>query len=175
VELHNLTEYPSTKLRAYFLTRVLRDKAIKPLIAAAQPLHPARGAHNPKPITISYALPCKASFTSSASPLDIDKIFVGLRPEAPNRTSKSAARKREQKKCWFRNGQKWRTGCDGRISVIKRRHGLARSRYQGDDGMKRWVELGVIADNLVNLGRALAKPPDAKRRHPSRRVTLSST
>jgi IS5 family transposase len=83
----------------------------------------------------------------------------------PNRTSKSAASKCEQKKRWFRNGQKWRTGCEGRISVIKRRHGLARSRYQGDDGMKRWVGLGVIADNLVNLGRALAKPPDAKLRH----------
>ncbi len=25
--------------------------------------------------------------------------------------------------------------------------------------MKRWVGLGVIADNLVNIGRALAKPP----------------
>jgi transposase, IS5 family len=83
----------------------------------------------------------------------------------PNRASKSAARKREQKKRWFRNGQKWRTGCEGRISVIKRRHGLERSRYRGDDGMKRWVGLGVIADNLVNLGRVLAKPPEAKRRH----------
>jgi len=60
----------------------------------------------------------------------------------PNRSTKSAARKREQKKRWFRNGQKWRTGCEGRISVIKRRHGLARSRYEGDDGMKRWVGLG---------------------------------
>ena len=85
--------------------------------------------------------------------------------QAWNRASKSPARKREQKKRWFRNGQKWRTGCEGRISVIKRRHGLARSRYQGDDGMKRWVGLGVIADNLVNIGRALAKPPDAKLRH----------
>ena len=28
----------------------------------------------------------------------------------PNRSSKSAARKREQKKRWFRNGQRWRTG-----------------------------------------------------------------
>jgi hypothetical protein len=36
---------------------------------------------------------------------------------------------------------------------------LARSRYKGDEGMKRWVGLGVIADNLVNIGRALAKPP----------------
>jgi len=31
----------------------------------------------------------------------------------PNRSTKSAARRREQKKRWFRNGQKWRTGCGG--------------------------------------------------------------
>ncbi len=77
----------------------------------------------------------------------------------PNRSTKSPERKREQKKRWFRNGQKWRTGCEGRISVIKRRHGLNRSRYKGDAGMKRWVGLGVIADNLVNIGRAIAKNP----------------
>jgi IS5 family transposase len=71
----------------------------------------------------------------------------------PNRSTKSADRKREQKKRWFRNGQKWRTGCEGRISVLKRRHGLHRSRYKGDEGMKRWVGLGVIADNLINIGR----------------------
>ena len=75
----------------------------------------------------------------------------------PNRATKSPARKREQKKRWFRQGQKWRTGCEGRISVIKRRHGLNCSRYKGDAGMKRWVGLGVIADNLVNIGSALDK------------------
>ena len=67
----------------------------------------------------------------------------------PNRSSKSAARKREQKKRWFRNGQRWRTGCEGRISVSKGRHGLNRCR--GDDG------LGVIADNLINIGLAVSK------------------
>jgi len=75
----------------------------------------------------------------------------------PNRSTKSAARRREQKKRWFRNGQKWRTGCEGRISVVKRRHGLTRCLYKGDNGMKRWVGLGVIADNLINIGNALAK------------------
>jgi transposase, IS5 family len=75
----------------------------------------------------------------------------------PNRSTKSAERKREQKKRWFRNGQKWRTGCEGRISVTKRRHGLNRCRYKGDDGMKRWVGFGVIADNLINIGGAVAK------------------
>jgi IS5 family transposase len=73
----------------------------------------------------------------------------------PNRNSKSAARKREQKKRWFRNGQRWRAGCQRRISVSKRRHGLTRCRSRGDDGMKRWVGLGVIADNLINIGRAI--------------------
>src|SRR6202040_4247486 len=77
----------------------------------------------------------------------------------PNRSTKSPERKREQKKRWFRNGQKWRTGCEGRISVVKRRHGLGRSRYKGDAGIKRWVGLGVIADNLVNISRAMAKQP----------------
>jgi IS5 family transposase len=77
----------------------------------------------------------------------------------PNRSTKSPERKREQKKRWFRNGQKWRTGCEGRISVVKRRHGLNRSRYKGDAGIKRWVGLGVIADNLVNISRVMAKQP----------------
>lgn len=74
----------------------------------------------------------------------------------PNRSTKSPARKREQKKRWFKNGQRWRTGCEGRISVVKRRHGLTRSRYKGDAGMKRWVGLGVIADTLINISRVLA-------------------
>ena len=75
----------------------------------------------------------------------------------PNRSTKSPERKREQKKRWFRNGQKWRTGCEGRISVVKRRHGLNRCRYKGEDGMKRWVGFGVIADNVINIGGAMAK------------------
>jgi IS5 family transposase len=75
----------------------------------------------------------------------------------PNRSSKSKERKREQKKRWFRNGQKWRTGCEGRISVAKRRHGLDRCRYKGFVGMQRWVGLGVIADNIVNIGRTMEK------------------
>jgi IS5 family transposase len=75
----------------------------------------------------------------------------------PNRSTKSLERKREQKKRWFRNGQKWRTGCEGRISVVKRRHGLDRCRYKGFVGMQRWVGLGVIADNIVNIGRTIAR------------------
>ena len=73
----------------------------------------------------------------------------------PNRTTKSEQRKKLQSRPWFKNGQRWRTGCEGRISTVKRRHGLARCRYRGLSGMKRWIGLGVIADNLINIGRHL--------------------
>ena len=79
----------------------------------------------------------------------------------PNRATKSAERKREQRKRWFRNGQKWRTGCEGRISVVKRRNGLSRCHYKGFAGMQRWVGFGVIADNVVNIGRAIEKQSTA--------------
>jgi IS5 family transposase len=75
----------------------------------------------------------------------------------PNLSAKSAERKALPHKRWFRKAMMWRTGCEGRISVLKRRHGLDRCRYKGIDGMKRWVGLGVIADNLINIAQA----PDA--------------
>ena len=43
-----------TGLRAITALIVLRNKAIKPLLAAARPLRPARGSHNPKPIDAHY-------------------------------------------------------------------------------------------------------------------------
>jgi Transposase DDE domain len=67
----------------------------------------------------------------------VHRVLVISAAFSTNRSSKSRERKREQKKRWFRNGQKWRTGCEGRISVVKRRHGLDRCRYKGFDGMNR--------------------------------------
>ncbi|HEX4567664.1 MAG TPA: ISNCY family transposase [Vicinamibacterales bacterium] len=71
----------------------------------------------------------------------------------PRRGPKSPARRAYERQRWFRRGQRWRVGCEGRISVLKRRHGLRRCRYHGVDGMHRWVGLGVIADNLINIAR----------------------
>ena len=71
----------------------------------------------------------------------------------PHRGPKSSARRAYERQRWFRRGQRWRVGCEGRISVLKRRHGLRRCRYHGLDGMHRWVGLGVIADNLINIAR----------------------
>ena len=77
----------------------------------------------------------------------------------PNRNTTSQDRKMREKSRWFKKAQAWRTGCEGRISVLKRRHGLSRCLYRGMEGMKRWVGLGVLADNLINLGKALSVRP----------------
>lgn len=95
-----------------------------------------------------------AGFYSAQGEAELQNMGV-KRVSIPNHSTKSAERRRHQKRRWFRKGQKWRTGCEGRISVLKRRHGLNRCRYKGSAGMKRWVGLGVISDNLINMGRAL--------------------
>jgi IS5 family transposase len=96
-----------------------------------------------------------AGFFSAANEAAAKQLGVN-RVAVPSRSTKSAKRKQEQKKRWFKKAQKWRTGCEGRISVLKRRHGLNRSRYKGTQGIKRWVGLGVIADNMINIGIHLA-------------------
>lgn len=118
------------------------------LLIAAMETHRARLGRTP------HLVAADAAFYSSRNEAAAKQMGV-KRVCIPNRATKSPDRKREQKKRWFRNGQKWRTGCEGRISVVKRRHGLNRCRYKGETGMKRWVGLGVIADNLVNIGREM--------------------
>lgn len=73
----------------------------------------------------------------------------------PRPGRKTPARRAHERQRWFRRGQRWRVGCEGRISVIKRRHGLRRCRYHGADGTARWVGLGVIANNLMSTAAFL--------------------
>ena len=94
-------------------------------------------------------------FYSQANEKRLEQMGV-KNVSVPNRNTRSEQRRLHQKKRSFRQGQRWRTGCEGRISVLKRRHGLNRRLYRGQDGMKRWVGLGVIADNLINMGLHLA-------------------
>ena len=122
-------------------------------------LVPAIEAHQAKLGRTPHLVAADAAFYSDKNE-KAAKMKGVKRVCVPNRSTKSAERKREQKKRWFRQGQKWRTGSEGRVSVTKRRHGLNRCRYKGDDGMKRWVGFGVIADNLINIGGTLAKRSD---------------
>jgi IS5 family transposase len=94
-------------------------------------------------------------FFSAANEAKAEEMGV-RRVSIPSHATKSPARRQRQKQRWFKKLQKWRTGCEGRISVLKHRHGLNRSRYKGLDGIKRWVGLGVIADKVIHIGTYLA-------------------
>jgi transposase, IS5 family len=73
----------------------------------------------------------------------------------PRLGRKTPARRTYERQRWFRRGQRWRVGCEGRISALKRRHGLRRCRYHCADSTHRWVGLGVIANNLVSTATFL--------------------
>jgi hypothetical protein len=77
----------------------------------------------------------------------------------PNKKTTSGERKLLQHERWFRRGQKWGTGSEGRIRVLKRRHGLRRCLDPGLEGMRRWVGLGVIADNVSIASLTLESRP----------------
>lgn len=119
-------------------------------------LVPAIAVHQQRLGRVPDMVAADAGFYSAAAETTAKAMGV-KRVSVPNRATKSLQRKREQKTRWFKKAQKWRTGCEGRISLLKRRHGLTRCRYKGDAGMQRWVGLGVLGDNLINLGTALAR------------------
>lgn len=95
-------------------------------------------------------------FFSAANEAEAHQRGVN-RVSIPSHDTKSPARKQRQKQRWFKKLQKWRTGCEGRISVLKRRHGLRRSLYKGPGGIRRWVGLAVIADTVIHIGTQLAE------------------
>lgn len=72
----------------------------------------------------------------------------------PRPGRKTPTRRAHERQRWFRRGLRWRVGCEGRISVLKRRHGLRRCLYHGRDGVERWVGLGVLANNLIVIATA---------------------
>lgn len=51
----------------------------------------------------------------------------------------------------WRKRYRFRAGAEGRISALKRRYGLGRSRLKGHTGMQIWVGLGILANNLDRM------------------------
>jgi IS5 family transposase len=77
----------------------------------------------------------------------------------PKPGHKSAARRQHEAQPWFRRARRFHIGVEGRISVLKRKHGLSRCRNHGQEGFHRWVAWGVIANNLTKIGTKLASKP----------------
>ena len=78
---------------------------------------------------------------------------LGVRTVAiPRQGKASAARKTIEHSRSFHRLVKWRTGCEGRISYLKRGYGWDRTRLDGRDGATIWCGHGAFAHNLTKIG-----------------------
>jgi IS5 family transposase len=62
-----------------------------------------------------------------------------------------AGRQQPGSKRTQRRLRRYRTGAEGRISHLKRRYGLDRSRLKGDEGRQIWTEWAILAYNADTL------------------------
>ncbi len=62
----------------------------------------------------------------------------------------------ESTRTWKR-GYRWRAGIEGRIASLRRDYGWRECAYHGQDGMERWLGLGVIASNLRHIAQTTVK------------------
>ena len=84
--------------------------------------------------------------------IEQDLHELGVRTVAiPRRARTSPARKAIEHGRGFRKLVKWRTGCEGRISYLKRGYGWDRTLLDGRDGAAIWCGHGVFAHNLVKI------------------------
>lgn len=78
----------------------------------------------------------------------------------PQPGAKTKQRCRQERQAWFKQGQRFRNGIEGRISVVRRTVQLARCPCHGLEGFERWIGWGVLVANLVVIARR-----QSKRRH----------
>jgi IS5 family transposase len=93
----------------------------------------------PREVALDGGFQTKAS-TEQLAPLAPKRTFIAGRA--------SGGSKRTQRRL-----ARYRTGAEGRISHLKRRHGLRRSRLKGGEGHRTWTGWSVFAYNLETYGR----------------------
>jgi transposase, IS5 family len=104
-----------------------------------------RAGRVPRPVTADRG------YGDPATDRDLDKL--GVRTIAiPRRAKISPARRAVEHARAFRTLVKWRTGCEGRISCLKRGYGWDRTRLDNREGASIWCGHGVFTHNLVKIG-----------------------
>jgi IS5 family transposase len=69
----------------------------------------------------------------------------------PRKGKPGRARQTAEHRPAFRRAVKWRTGCEGRISTLKRQYGRDRTRLDSTEGARTWAGYGILAHNLVKI------------------------
>lgn len=74
----------------------------------------------------------------------------------PRKGRPGTARQQVEHSRAFRRTIKWRTGCEGRISTLKRGYGCDRTRLDNLEGAKTWTGQGIFTHNLTKLAALTA-------------------
>src|SRR4051794_15640608 len=69
----------------------------------------------------------------------------------PRKGKPSKARQAVERQRTFRRHVKWRTGCEGRISHLKRNYGWNKTMIDTTEGARTWTGHGVFAHNLTKI------------------------
>lgn len=99
-----------------------------------------------------HAVATDRGFSSRRNERELERMGVRY-VSSPQRGKKGAKRTKHEEHPWFRDLQGFRTAGEARISLLKRRYGLLRSRYRGHKGTKIWVGFGIPAHNLHRAAR----------------------
>jgi IS5 family transposase len=77
---------------------------------------------------------------------------IGVRDVVlPTKGKPNAARRIVESQPEFQELVRWRTGCEGRISCLKRDFGWSRTHMDGIEGARTWCGHGVFNHNLVKI------------------------
>jgi IS5 family transposase len=71
---------------------------------------------------------------------------------------RTARREAYEKSTVFKDGQRFRAGIEGRISVLFRGRGMKRCLAEGRDRFELWVGAAVLANNLMRIAALLTRP-----------------
>jgi transposase, IS5 family len=74
----------------------------------------------------------------------------------PRKGTPGTARQAVEHRPGFRRTIKWRTGCEGRISTLKRGYGWDRTRIDGTEGARICTGHGVWTHNLIKISALAA-------------------
>jgi transposase, IS5 family len=85
--------------------------------------------------------------------------------------SKTPQRQAYERSAPFKQGQRFRAGIEGRISVLMRGRGMKRCRAEGAERFSLFVAAAVLANNLMIIGELLTKR--CRRRRKTSRQFLS--
>ncbi len=78
--------------------------------------------------------------------------------------SKAPEREAYEKSREFKDGQRFRAGIEGRISVLFRGRGMKRCLAEGRERFELWVAAAVLANNLMKIAALLADRSSRRRR-----------